>query len=201
VRILILTSCTGEKRYKPNNQLKKVDFKEIGSNSFKQRENELFQYLLPAEEIYTGQQHKRLMKGVNALRNGSGNYKIDLKILSAGYGLISGNKKIAPYECTFQGMRVKEISHWSHHLNVPNDVRSTLSQAYDFGLILLGDAYLRACEFDDHISLGGPTIFFCGTQIAKRLPKLSLLKVVPLSNPEARRLYVFRPFGTNSAFC
>jgi Queuine tRNA-ribosyltransferase/Family of unknown function (DUF6884) len=187
MKVLIITSCTGEKKSKPDNQLTLTDFKKIGSKEFKHRENELSDYLMPAEEIYTGQQHKRLMKGVHELRNGAEKHQIDLRVISAGYGLISGNKKIAPYECTFQGMKVKEISAWADHLNVPKDIRKALSEPYDLGLILLGEAYLKACELDDQIALGGPTILFCGTVMAKRLPDLKSLKIVPLSNPEAKR--------------
>src|SRR4051812_23803715 len=96
--IIIVTSCTGEKQYKPDNQLVKHDF-ESDKDAFQTRQEELAEYCLPAEEMYTGQQHLRLMRGIEALRVCSV-YHIDLQIVSAGYGLITGDTPVAPYECT-----------------------------------------------------------------------------------------------------
>src|SRR5436190_1001475 len=103
-KIIILTSCTGDKANSPENQLVENDFRLVGTPAFIEREAELNEYVMRAEEMYTGQQHVRLMRGVNLLRD-LDNYEIDLHIVSAGYGLIPGDKAIAPYECTFQTMK------------------------------------------------------------------------------------------------
>jgi hypothetical protein len=62
-----------------------------------------------------------------------------------------------------------------------------VSENYDLGLVLLGDNYLRACQLNDAVKFGGPTILFCGTGMAKKLPNLPNVRVVPISNPEAKR--------------
>ena len=54
------------------------------------------------------------MPGVRAFRDRSARSgrqgPLDLRILSAGYGLVPGDRKFAPYECTFQGMKTAGAS-------------------------------------------------------------------------------------------
>ena len=147
--------------------------------------------MTPAEFLYSGQQHVRLMRGVRAFRDSSreeGRHGLlDLQILSAGYGLVPGDRKIAPYECTFQGMKSKELRAWADQLGIPSAIRGLLATPYDLALINLGDSYLEACNLGTDVKLGGPTILFCGTTAAKRLPRLDRLRIVTLSNPQAKR--------------
>lgn len=188
MKIFAITSCTGEKAVVADQQLVWDDF-ESGKEHVAAREKKLGDLCLKAGEMYSGEQHVRLMRGVNAFRSSqaTNHSSLDLWILSAGYGLIPEGQVIAPYEVTFATMKLKEIDAWSKVLNVPVDFRKLVAKPYDLGLILLGDNYLRACQLDDSVKLGGPTILFCGTGMAKKLPKLSNLRVIPISNPEAKR--------------
>ena len=190
MRILVITSCTGEKAVTSDQALTREDFAR-GSQHVKQREKELKDLMRRAEELYTGQQHVRLMRGVQAIRE-HGNHdgtppKLDLWILSAGYGLVPGDRKLAPYECTFQGMKSKELRDWADKLKVPEHFRSLVRDKYDLAMILLGDSYLRACSLDASVSFGGPTLLFCGTGVAKKLRKHLQVKVTTVSNPDAKR--------------
>jgi hypothetical protein len=97
-RILIVTSCTGDKIFKPQHQLQLEDFKSI--ELLQQRSQQLADYICPAVDLYTGVQHLRLMEGVKLLRESCPNNTIDVVIVSAGYGLISEETIIAPYEVT-----------------------------------------------------------------------------------------------------
>jgi hypothetical protein len=183
MRILIITSCTGQKRVDHQNALTGMDF-EQGSKHVAEREKELSDYLTPAQAIYSGQQHVRLMRGVESV---SDRLDIDLYIVSAGYGLVSGDRKLAPYECTFTGRGKSDLLNWASKLNIPDDFRRIISQPFDLALLLLGNDYLSACQLDDTIQLGGPTIVFCGNIARKRLPDITSLRYVTLSNPEAKR--------------
>jgi hypothetical protein len=60
MKIKIITSCTGEKALSMENQLTKADF-QAGRATIARQEQEHAQHLLPAGEMYTGQQHQRLM--------------------------------------------------------------------------------------------------------------------------------------------
>lgn len=185
-RIVIITSCTGQKAHKPDAQLTQDDFRRLRTKQFEKREAELKDYLLPAEEMYTGQQHVRLMHGVAALRAASG-WRVDVQIVSAGYGLIPGAQVIAPYEMTFQGMKPGPLAEWAGHLGVPEAIRACLRKTADLIVLCLGDHYLAACQLDAKVKLGGPTLVFCGTRAAAKLPRISGLRTVSLSNPDAKR--------------
>jgi hypothetical protein len=188
MRSVLITSCTGEKAVKCADQLTLADFKS-GSLHVAEREAGLSSMMLSGEQLYTGQQHVRLMCGVETFRTqkrGAPAF-LDLYILSAGYGLVPGSRKLAPYEATFQGMSKGELRHWADALHVPAAFRETLAKPYDLALILLGDDYLDACAIDASVKLGGQTILFCGRNTLKRLPKLANLHAVALSNTEAKR--------------
>jgi hypothetical protein len=185
MRILVITSCTGEKASSPDNQLTLEDF-ERGGAHLKGREKELKAFALPAGEIYTGQQHVRLMRGIEAVK-GEKSLSLDLHVLSAGYGMIPAARVVVPYECTFATMKSKELRQWADKLQVPQGFREAVGQTYDLGLILLGDNYLDACALEATVAFGGPTLLFCGTGMAKKLPAMEKVRVVPISNPEAKR--------------
>lgn len=189
-RVVVITSCTGEKVVDHEGQLTLEDFKK-GAKHVRTRERALRRLMQPAEDLYSGQQHVRLMRGVAAYReahpsNGAGS-TLDLRILSAGYGLVSGATKLAPYEATFQGMKRDELRAWAAELGVAQAFRAALAEPYDLALVLLGDDYLAACALDDAMVLGGPTIFFTGKNTAKRLPEIEDLKPIVLTNAEAKR--------------
>lgn len=189
MRILVVTSCTGAKIVKAENSLTLADFQQ-GPAHVARREAELAAYLTPAERLYSGRQHVRLMHGLRAVReqdSSEATTEVDLWILSGGYGLVRGNRLLAPYEATFQGMRKGEARAWADTLGVPKAIREVLHSPYDLAILLLGDSYLAACALDESVQLGGPTILFCGSVAAKRLPSLPSLRAVPLRNPEARR--------------
>jgi hypothetical protein len=187
MRIVVITSCTGEKSVEVDNALTLEDF-EKGEKHVSAREGALSNFLTPAETLYTGQQHVRLMRGVEAFRSqvNSGSV-LDLKILSAGYGLVNSGDLLAPYEATFQGMPARQLREWGDTLKIPDAVRSSLTGPYDLALVLLGDGYLSACNFDNSLVLGGPTLLFCGSRMATKLPESPNLHITPLTNREAKR--------------
>ncbi len=190
MRLLIITSCTGEKFVESERRLMQSDLSQ-GPDRVAERERELADLMRPAAELYSGEQHVRLMRGVRAYRelaplNGDGP-SLSLWILSAGYGLVPHDRQLAPYECTFATMRKKELRAWADQLNVPADIRRVLAQPYDLGLLLLGDSYLEACALDRAVALGGPTIALCGANTAKRMPHLENLRTVVVTNQEAKR--------------
>ena len=185
MKILVITSCTGEKAVDSPDQLTLADFKQ-GHAHVATREAALAALLTPAELLYSGMQHQRLMRGVQAAR-AKVDLVVDLNIVSAGYGLIPGAKLLAPYEATFIGMKKPEARDWAKQLNLAHDVRQLLAHPYDLGLVLLGDDYLEALALDGGVKLGGPTILFCGKASAARLPDLKGLHPVVLANKDATR--------------
>lgn len=140
-RLLIVTSCTGEKKYKPENQLTLKDFED--RKRLAKGEKKLAKSMCTAGEMYTGMQHLRLMEGVNLLRQSLGKEAVDLNIISAGYGLIPEDRAIAPYEVTFNGMKEHEVDAWSKYLGIHTAFEKAVRE-HDLVFLLLGETYLRS---------------------------------------------------------
>lgn len=184
MKILVITSCTGEKVVSPADQLTLADFQQ-GQKFVRAREKTQSAGLVPAEALYTGLQHVRLMRGVAAARAAVG-IDLDVHVLSAGYGLVEAKRPLAPYEATFAGMKRDDLQAWAQRLNVPQDIRQRLAQPFDVAFVLLGEDYLAACNLDADIKLGGPAIFLCSAKTAKTLPKLPNLHRVIVANAQAK---------------
>lgn len=184
MKILIVTSCTGEKAVEAARELELEDFRQ-GPAHVREREKELKASMRPAGEMYTGEQHLRLMRGVTEARKAGIECRVD--ILSAGYGFIPEDRKVAPYEATFTDMKTAELQDWANAIAVPAGFRKTVAEPSDLGLILLGDNYLKACSPESSIKVGGPTILFAGAGPAKRLPRIANVRVIILSVSDAKR--------------
>ncbi|MDB4777453.1 tRNA-guanine transglycosylase DpdA [Verrucomicrobia bacterium] len=127
------------------------------------------------------------MRGIDLVKEREKQIELEFQILSAGYGLISYNRKIAPYETTFQGMKKRELRDWANQLGIANDFSALMNTKRSLNIILLGDSYLEACQITQKTQFASPTLLFCGKGAAKKLPKDKNLKIVTLSNPEAQR--------------
>ncbi|MCG8365581.1 MAG: hypothetical protein MJA27_19900 [Pseudanabaenales cyanobacterium] len=184
-RVLIITSCTGEKRFKPDNPLTLDDFR--NPTWLSEREAELAEFACPAGELYTGMQHLRLMEGGRVLRDALGSDVLAVEILSAGYGLIGEHQKIVPYEVTFNGMKGHEIDEWAQRLDVHTAIEQRLKLA-DLVFFLLGDNYLRSLQLPIQTRPDQTLVFLASRSSAKKIPQLAAQTfVMPLSNSDAKR--------------
>lgn len=181
MKILVITSCTGEKAVQHERQPTLEDFQR-GSEHIRSLEQDLPK--LRADVLYTGLQHQRLMRGVSAARQGR-RIEVDLRVLSAGYGLVPADRLLAPYEATFATMRREDLRAWARQLSVAQDMRAALVQRYDLALVLLGEDYLAAAELDSTVVLGGPTLVLCSAASARKLPTLPGLTPVVVTNAHA----------------
>jgi len=188
LKIHILTSCTGEKIASPDNQLAAEDFLSIHDEaSFAQKESRLEAHRTPADDMYTGLQHMQLMEGVRQYRAESGDDSLSTWVLSAGYGLIPGDKQVVPYECTFQTMKASEVDEWATHLHIPATARKFFRIKADLVIVLLGKQYLRALQLDDDIEFASPTLFFASNSSEKFIRGKGKIAKILLSNKEAKR--------------
>ncbi|TCP53887.1 tRNA-guanine family transglycosylase [Tumebacillus sp. BK434] len=163
-RVLVVTSCTGEKKYKPHNQLLFDDLQ--NPNIKDQKEQALAGYKTEAVELYTGGQHVDLMKGVSAYR--AAGLDVDIAILSAGYGVLHEKQSIYPYEVTFNDMTGNTIQSWSKQLAITETMQERIEN-YDLIFFLLGDKYLQSIEWPLKIRDNQKLIFFAGESSKKRI--------------------------------
>jgi hypothetical protein len=141
-----------------------------------------------AEELYAGQQHRRLMGGVEAYRAaGEPAGPLELHIVSAGHGVVAADEPLHSYDASFTGMRRAQLRRRAARLRVPQGVASLLRQPWRLAVLLLGENYLRAVELSSTAELGAPTLAFTSPGAAIRLPELPRLHPIPLDNNDARR--------------
>jgi hypothetical protein len=117
MRIIILTSCTASKE----------------------------QQRLPAERLYTGDQHRRLMRGVTAARDQGADVRV--WIISARHGLIPGTQWIEPYDETFAGMPRDQRETRHQELRLDEAVGDLLTAPFGLALVCLGRDYSGAIGF------------------------------------------------------
>jgi hypothetical protein len=182
--ISVLTACTGLKVATGAAELTYGDFAK-GSDHIAALHRDLGASLVPAEELYRGQQHLRLMRGVEAAR-GLG-HLISVSIVSAGYGLLAGDDAVAAYECTFQGMPARERRAWASRLALVESVRVFLERPADAAIVLLGDDYLGACAPTRQLPGRVPTLVLCGARTALRMPPAVNVYPVVLHESDTRR--------------
>lgn len=161
--ILVITSCTGLKAIGP------------GEDS------------LPAERLYAGEQHRRLMAGVDYFRASPPRDELDLRILSAGHGVVAGSHRLRHYDTSFAALGKAEIDARAAALGVPEQIGQLLSRSHALTLLLLGDDYMRAAAIGRETGFSGPTIAFCGERMARRLRGAPALKLVPAGKSQTRR--------------
>lgn len=143
MRTLVVTSCTGQKAIARADMLTLEDFRD--HQRLRVRETELADSMLPAGSMYNGLQHVRLMDGVRLWRDAFGTQSLDVAIVSAGYGLIPEDRRIAPYEVTFKNMKRTEIVSWARRQRIPEAIRQRV-QSYRLAIFLLGDKYIKAID-------------------------------------------------------
>lgn len=176
MRILVITSCTGRKKYKSATQLKYEDF--ASSDRLDLRTAELKGFKTPAAEMYTGQQHRHLMTGLKEVRKVYGAAVVGLHIISAGYGLLTEDDVIVPYNVTFQGLKRKEILARSNSLQIHERVE-TLIAGYDLVFFLLGKEYVQALQLPFAVPDTVTQIFLLGDTHRRLIPDLPNIHFVP----------------------
>lgn len=182
--ISVLTACTGLKVGGGVGGLTQRDFAG-GSDHIAAIHRELAGSLVTAEMLYRGQQHIRLMRGVEVAR--ALGHLISVSIVSAGYGLLAGDDAVAPYECTFQGMSTRERRDWADRLALAESVGQLLEQPSDAAIVLLGDDYFNACAPTGQLPARVPTIVLCGARTALRMAPAANVHPVVLQESDTRR--------------
>lgn len=185
VRITVVTSCTGEKATESPRQLRLEDFwdRQILSD----RERELAELSRPAGTMYTGGQHRHLMVGVNSLRACFGRDAVNLQIVSAGYGLVSEDTVIAPYNVTFKAMGRGAALAWGRRLAIAESVRGVMRES-QLTVLLLGEEYVRVVEPPIAPAPGHRVIFLAKPTLRKHL-EAPRTTIVPIGLQDTRRYH------------
>jgi len=188
MKLLVVGSCTGEKDVLDCPcLLTESDFDDPAT--LLRREAELSRWALPAVRLYTGMQHRYMMKGVDAIRRRFGSAACVLKIVSAGYGLVDEDRSLVPYEATFQRKRPRWISERAHRLGIPQALRQAIRD-FEVVIFLLGKEYLLSTH-PPLVPTSNQRFIFLTSK--RDIPMHSSSTIVPAGRDECRQ---FRCVGT-----
>ncbi|MEA1993934.1 MAG: hypothetical protein U9N35_06035 [Euryarchaeota archaeon] len=115
-----------------------------------------------ASELYSGEQHLLVKKGVKLLREKN---IVDWYIISAKYGLIHEDEIVEPYNKSFTGLSKKEIRELSKKLRIKKKLSEVIEEkSYEKAFFLLGEQYLTSIE---NFLKGVPpySVFFAAREI------------------------------------
>lgn len=140
---------------------------------------------VPAERLYCGQQHVRLMRGVDYLRGAGAT--VDVWIVSAGHGLVHGTEQLVSYERTFQGRRTIDRNAMASQLGIPRAIKAVLARRASLTVVLLGADYLHACQLAGPVEQGAPTLVFASASASLAMSAIPGLHVVALGVEHTRQ--------------
>jgi Queuine tRNA-ribosyltransferase len=175
-KILVVTSCTKDKKtpdgISPHQQLGPDElWDEDTDNRVKRNFDGLEQCRVAAGELYQGRQHLQLMQGVNALRQAFGDAVVDVKIISAGFGLVDEEEKLPPYNATFADQSSAKVMAIAQRLGIPQAMDQLMQGQYDCAFFLLGENYLLSIGLPFAHTPSFPCLFLSGPSSHKRIPR------------------------------
>jgi hypothetical protein len=183
-KCLVVGSCTGQKDdagCPEEIRLQKDDFN--SPSSLSKAEGAAKNWLRPAGEMYKGRQHTLMMDGVRRLRNSFSKASFDVSIVSAGYGLVSEDKAIAPYNITFKGKGVTWVREQGALLKIP-EALSLLIPQYEVVFFLLGKEYLTSIGKPPVPARGQKYVYF-GTGVERNSSESDRMMAIPAAQKEA----------------
>jgi hypothetical protein len=148
VDILVIDQCSGSKQVPENaSMFGRKELDEFTKGELLDRESV---HGIPAHDLYTGRQQEYVKQALRRLT--ADGHNVTRYFISAGFGLVSENETLPPYEVTFNSMKVNEIRERSTHLNIQADVKQVLSES-DYGLVffVLGSDYYTSIDIDQMV--------------------------------------------------
>jgi hypothetical protein len=176
--ILVVTSCTKDKLFPPGfpmtRQLLPDELWDERDDARVHRDfGELEQYRQPASQLYRGRQHRLLMQGVELLRQTFGPESVEVKIISAGFGLVDEGQPLPPYNATFAGLPSSAIPPLARRLGIVQKMQTLLTGPYACAFFLLGESYLLSLGLPFATLPAFPCLFLAGPSSHKRIPRRS----------------------------
>lgn len=185
VKILVLNSCTGERKYSPENLAFAKDLDDISLRI--KKEDELKDYKIPAGEMFISIQNKLILESVNSLNKDK--IQLDLCYISSGYGLLNFDDLIIPYDINLSALSMNDLDKRSDFLRIHEEVYYK-AKNYDLVFFMLGYEALRFLKLP--LDLGEKTkqIFFISPSDEKVLPDNYKIEIVKTGNDEAAKFNI-----------
>jgi hypothetical protein len=191
MRTLVITPCSARKRGDVSKPATAADLAEPERKE--QAEARLAAFAHPAVEMYTGTHHRLVMEGVQAVWQHCGREILDVAILSAGYGLLVADRRIIPYDVTFDQFDKEELAEWVDRLELPERAAELVRQ-YDLVFYLLSGSYLAVLNLPLDVPDSVQQIVLTGQDSLVLVPSApNLHPIVASEAVAARRWHVKAP--------
>jgi hypothetical protein len=187
-KLLIVTSCTKDKvlpvQVSNHSLVQALQLWDDRDDDRALRDfGELEQYRVPATQLYHGLQHTELMRGVELLRRTFGQSVVDVKIISAGFGVVDEDQPLPPYEATFADQSKETVRALSRRLRIPQTINALVSGAYDCAFFLLGENYLLSLELPWNFDPLFPCLFLASPSV-RTIPRRHPYALIPAGKDE-----------------
>ena len=190
-KILVITSCTKDKKELLPKHLSSLmlEPEQLWDDQDDDRATRDFgvleKYRVPAGKLYSGRQHLLVMQGVEMLRQAFGPDVVDVKIISAGFGLVNEEDLLPPYNATFAGLSTSKILAASQKLRIPENINQLMRGEYACAFFLLGDSYLLSLGLPFAQVPTFPCLFLSGPSSRKRVPRRSPYRFVKVGQDDS----------------
>jgi hypothetical protein len=173
-RVQVITTCTSRKASAPSTSPPDAlpGFDPVTSA------------LISAERLYAGEQHRRLMAGVDELR---GRCSVDVWVVSAKLGLVFGEDRIETYDDTFAGLRADELQRRADELEIAGAFRNVAAQSCALTIVLAGNEYFDAARLSQPVEWGSRTIALVSPSRATEIRAHRRLRVISVGQADAKR--------------
>lgn len=177
-KILVISSCTKDKLFPPGfSSQRQLQPDQLWDEQEDHRSlsdfGELEAYRTPASQLYQGRQHRLFLQGVELLRRAFGPDVVDVKIISAGFGLVDEDQRLPPYNATFAGQSSSTIRSVANRLRIPQKIQELLTSPYDCAFFLLGESYLLSLHPALSQLPAFPCLFLASPSSRKYIPRQS----------------------------
>jgi hypothetical protein len=112
---------------------------------------------------------------------------VEVWVISAKAGLISGKHEMAPYDESFAGMPAEAIRAVADQLRIPDDLRELASRSAQLTLVLVGNDYFDAAALGGPVPWASPTLLFASPSRVDRLPAHPNLRPLVVNQALAKR--------------
>jgi len=186
LKILIISSCAGEKKYSPANKALSADLDDFHLRQIKEKELET--YKIPAKEMFLSSHNLKILEGIKLIKD-IPNIKIDLSFVSSGYGFINSDDFVIPYEINLPIMTKTELDKRADFLKIHEEAYYK-ARNYDLVFFSMGYEYLRTLKLPLQFSDDVKQIFFTSPNNEKFIPKDKNTFVFVLGNEELSTLKI-----------
>ena len=187
IKTLIISGCTSSKLKEHPLGLAPADFLSAASRTAREKALYAIDPSLEqkAYDMYTGGFYGKgddeaFREGFDSFKSKIPNYSdyVDLRILSAGYGLLKEDAPVFPYNVSYNNfgeikkLGFKTMLDWGNHLNSRPALDAIISN-YDLVLVFLSDGYLKALNIPDSefdLKPDAKVIFFNKKRFNKKTP-------------------------------